>query len=85
MKTKITLSNDFHNTSASVFLKKITDGRFAGKYKLSASQAKRLKSRLCPHKDCKCGGVFGQRGGFNLDVINMDYDNNHIIDLANSQ
>jgi len=81
MKT-ITLTNDFHNTSASVQPVAITEGRFAGLYKISRKTALRLRSELCGVSGCTCGGNFGERGGVKLDVVNEDYDRNYIVDLS---
>ena len=81
MKT-ITLSNDFHHTYASVRPVAITDGRFAGMYKISRNTALRLRSKLCGSPGCTCGGNFGERGGIILDVVNEDYDRNYIVDLS---
>jgi len=81
-RTQITLSNDFHNTEATVRPVAITEGRHKGLHKISRKTALRLRSELCGRTDCKCGGDFGQRGGAVLVVVNEDADRNYIIDLA---
>lgn len=82
--TTITLTNDFHNTSANVRPIIIKDGRFAGYYKISRKTAMRLRNELCGSSDCTCGGTFGQRGGAYLDVVNEDCDRNYIINMRSS-
>jgi len=81
---KITLSNNFHNTEATVIPQAITEGRFKGYAKISRKTAMRLKNELCGSADCLCGGNFGERGGSHLEVINEDYERNYIIDLGAS-
>jgi len=78
-KMKITLSNEFHNTETTVNPKAITEGRFKGFYKISASVAKRAKAKLCGINGCTCCGNFGERGGKYVEVMNMDADNNFIV------
>ena len=78
---KILLSNDFHGTEATVRPVPITDGRFAGYYKVSQRVAKRLHNALCGSRDCTCGDTFGARSGHYLEVINQDYDRNFIVRL----
>ena len=80
----VTLTNDFHGTSAAVRPVTITEGRFAGMHKISRKTALRLRSELCGSSGCTCGGNFGERGGAHLAVINEDYDRNYIIDLRAS-
>jgi hypothetical protein len=80
----ITLSNDFHNTSAAVRPVEITSGRFVGLHKISRRTALRLRAALCGNAECTCGGTFGERGGPRLAVVNEDYDRNYIIDLRYS-
>ena len=50
---KITLTNDFHNTS--VTLRMIS--RFP-----TANQVRRAKKALCGFRSCTCSGVLGTRG-----------------------
>jgi hypothetical protein len=83
MKT-ITLTNDFHNSSAAVRPVAITEGRFAGMHKISRKTALRLRSELCGVSGCTCGGNFGERGGVLLDVVNADYGRSYIVDLSRS-
>jgi len=77
----ITLTNSFHNTEANVRPVLITEGRFAGKYKISKATAKRLQRTLCGVSGCTCGGEFGQREAMKIDIVNQDYDNNYIVEL----
>jgi hypothetical protein len=81
---KITLSNEFHSTEATVIPQLIADGRFKGYYKISRKVAMRLRNELCGMSDCSCGGNFGERGGNRLDVCNEDSERNYIIDMSTS-
>lgn len=83
MKT-IILSNSFHNTEATVRPVEITSGRFCGLHKISRKTALRLRRELCGRAGCSCGGVFGQRDGARLEVVNEDFGRNYIIDLRAS-
>lgn len=83
---KITLTNDFHNTEVTVIPQLVTEGRHKGHYKISHKIAMRLRNELCGRSDCTCGGNFGERGQQGevvLDVINVDYDRNFIVQLIN--
>lgn len=80
---QVTLTNDFHGTSATVRPVAITEGRFAGMHKISRKTAMRLRAELCV-SGCTCGGNFGERGGAHLAVVNEDYDRNYIIDMRAS-
>lgn len=77
------LTNDFHNTTASVRPVLISEGRFRGYYKISWRTAKRLRSELCGSAECVCGGTFGERGS-PLSVVNEDYDRNYIVEVHNA-
>lgn len=81
--TKITLTNDFHNTSATVIPQPITTGRFAGYYRISRATQRRLVRELCM-PGCLCSGTFGLRGGEALTatIINEDADRSFILDLT---
>jgi hypothetical protein len=46
-----TIKNDFHNTQA-----RTRGGR------LSVSQERRIKRKLCGSQSCTCGGLIGERG-----------------------
>lgn len=81
---QVTLTNDFHGTSAVVRPVAITEGRFAGKHMITRKTAQRLQRALCGSANCACGGNFGERGGARLAVVNEDYDRNYIIDMAAS-
>lgn len=61
---KITLRNDFHNTSVTLVSK---NG------KLSESQMKKAKRELCC-SGCTCSGEFGYRGPQDIDGIEPIYD-----------
>ena len=81
---QVTLTNNFHNTSATVRPIPITEGRFAGMHKISRKTALRLRRELCGSSDCTSGGNFGERRGAYLAVVNQDYDGNYIIDMRAS-
>lgn len=55
MSKQITLSNDFHNTSAYVRAEVDTYGRLI----LNLAQYQRAMQRLCGMSGCACGGVRG--------------------------
>ena len=80
---KITLTNNFHNTEAVVVAHKITEGRFAGNYRISRHVVRRLRAELCGSAHCTCGDTFGarMRGGNPIEIINEDYERNYIVDL----
>lgn len=84
MPKPITLTNDFHNTSATVRPVPIKSGRFAGYHKIAWKTVMRLRRELCGRTGCKCGGQFGERGGAYLYVTNEDSDRNIIIDMRAS-
>jgi hypothetical protein len=77
---KITLTNDFHNTEATVIPVLITEGRFSGKYKISRKTAQRLHRELCGSKECCCGDTFGARGGNRFEIVNEDFERNYIVE-----
>ena len=81
---KISLTNDFHNTSATLHPQMVTSGRFTGYYRISRRSTLRLRSKLCGSTDCSCGGIFGERGGLPLDVVAQTADCIYMIDLAQS-
>ena len=76
---KTTLTNDFHNTEAAFIAQRITEGRFAGKYKISRKTAMRLRRELCGVEGCICGDEFGARPGAPIRVITEDHERNYII------
>ena len=84
MTTQITLTNDFHNTSATVRPVPIKSGRFAGYHKIAWKTVMRLRRELCGRTGCKCGGQFGERGGAYLCVTNEDEFGALIIRLGSS-
>ena len=84
MTTQITLTNDFHNTSATVRPVPIKSGRFAGYHKVTRATMLRTRRKLCGRTGCKCGGQFGECGGAYLYVTNEDSDRNIIIDMRAS-
>jgi hypothetical protein len=59
MKTKLTLTNDFHHTSVNV---QATDAGAPGVSRLSKSQAAKCFKALCGVAGCTCGGELGERG-----------------------
>jgi len=66
MKKRITLTNDFHNTSVTLIAEHVGsvedwDGEQAPLYRLAPSQIKRAKRALCA-KGCLCSGEMGTRG-----------------------
>lgn len=84
---KITLSNDFHETEATVVPRKYgppspTTGQ--QRYAVSHRTAQRLRKELCGQEDCCCGGTFGERGGSYLYVISQDQNRNWIVNLRAS-
>ena len=81
---KFTLTNDFHNTEATIRPVAITSGRFAGLHMVSRATLLRVKRKLCGMTGCCCGGQFGERGGAYLRVVNEDGDRNLIIDIGGS-
>lgn len=80
---KITLTNEFHNTEATVIPQLITEGRYKGYQRISRNVVLRLRRDLCGNPECSCGGTFGERGGTSLEVINEDSDRNYIIGEVN--
>lgn len=81
---QVTLTNDFHGTSANVRPVPIKEGRFAGLHMVSRRTALRLRGELCGSIGCTCGGTFGERGGAHLDVVNQDGDRNYVVDMRAS-
>ena len=96
MKT-LTLTNDFHQTSATIRPTEITAEmvshadrtsaltlqRYIGKYLITRRQAKRAKKALCGMRDCCCGGQFGDRGSAQyFSVLNETYNRDYVIDIA---
>jgi hypothetical protein len=53
-KTKITLTNTFHNTSINLV---VGEPDQYGEYAISESQARRAIRALCGITDCRCGGM----------------------------
>lgn len=53
---KITFSNNFHNSSASIILAKENEKQFLhyGEIRIKNSQYRRLKKSLCGLSDCRC-------------------------------
>ena len=81
---KATLTNNFHNTEATISPVEIKEGRFAGYHKVSRATMMRARRTLCGVSGCQCGGQFGERGGAYLNVINEDSDRNLIVDMKAS-
>ena len=55
--TIITLTNEFHNSAASVRVPAADAA--TGRVIITASQAKRAAKKLCGMMDCTCGGIRG--------------------------
>ena len=81
---EFTLTNDFHNTEATIRPVAITSGRFAGLHMVSRATMLRIKRKLCGMTGCCCGGQFGERGGAYLRVVNEDGDENLKIQSKNN-
>lgn len=64
--SKFTISNDFHNSTATV---KIALGAW-----LSKSQIARVRAQLCGISGCTCGGNLSERGkqSVEIDVAGQD-------------
>ena len=62
-KMKITLTNSFHNTEASMTIP--ANGMISG------SVVRRVRRELCGIKGCQCGGNFGERGGYVPEVVGV--------------
>lgn len=75
--TTITLTNNFHNTSANVQLVQADNGL----YRISRATARRLRNKLCGSTDCTCGDTFGARGGVQMQIVapRSDY---YLVELA---
>lgn len=71
---KITITNDFHNTAASLNIE-------IGK-PLSASQIARARRTLCGIDGCTCGGNLGERGAQNVQIDVRGYRNDGGLDIA---
>jgi hypothetical protein len=61
MKTNLTLTNDFHNTSANLRATVLWHGMHC-EVSLTAHQMKRAARKLCGVTGCTCGGPAGIRG-----------------------
>ena len=60
----ITLRNDFHNTTTTVWPQD---------HRLTAEQIAEAKRRLCGSSDCMCGGIRG-RQDVRLELLDSDGD-----------
>jgi hypothetical protein len=60
----ITLRNDFHDSQATVRVGE--DGY------LSPSQIRRVRKSLCGIEGCCCGGMLGERGQQDVEIIAVD-------------
>ena len=63
------LTNNFHNTHATVKPKPITDGWY-----LTARQVRRAWLKLCGMADCHCSGDLGARGPQEFDEAEHCHD-----------
>lgn len=75
-KQKITLGNDFHNSSAVVIAE--IDERDDRRYvMLSKSQYDRARRKLCGLSQCTCGGIRGIQLGPDGRRIYVEHEINH--------
>ena len=74
--TIITLTNNFHGTTATV--RPIPERQGVGY--ISRRTVLRLRRALCGISGCMCGGQFGERDG-HLDVINQTSDRGYLVRL----
>ena len=65
MARKITLTNNFHNTSVNLMVEND---------RLTLNQIKRAKRQLCGCKGCCCSGEIGTRGTQDGFEIEPDFD-----------
>lgn len=74
----VTITNEFHNTSATVRVGK-----------MSAANAKRVAKKLCGVSGCTCGGPLGHRGrqktqdGLDIEIIQITFDGDVEVRLYN--
>lgn len=68
--TKITLTNDFHNTEINLVAKQNSKGVLY----FSKSQCQKAQRTLCGIKGCGCSGVLGTRGSQQITEQNEKYD-----------
>lgn len=59
---KITLKNDFHNSSVTLNAEVLSHVYHTATAYLSANQVKRAKQKLCGINGCTCSGDAGTRG-----------------------
>lgn len=69
---KITLTNNFHNTSINLIL--------SNHNRLSLRQVRRARETLCGMKDCHCSGDAGERGEGNPMIYIEPGDDYAIVD-----
>lgn len=60
MRKKITIKNDFHDTSVNL---RVVLGQ-----PLTANQIRRAWKKLCGDNDCVCGGRIGERGKQDVEI-----------------
>jgi len=58
--TKITLTNDFHNTSVNLV---VTDHGPGDTVVISDGQYRRARRELCGMAECRCGGTYSDDHG----------------------
>lgn len=69
---KITLTNNFHNSSCNVFPKGELEKLFNRQaYRISYATFKRIENKLCGCKECCCGTT---RGDKNFRLVKFDYN-----------
>lgn len=62
IKTKIILTNDFHNTSCQLRVELFSHYDSESTAYITACQAKKAKAILCGSNNCNCSGKVGTRG-----------------------
>ena len=72
-RTKITLTNNFHDTAINLVVRGA---------QLSLHQVRRARRALCGMADCQCGGDLGERGGSNPMVYLERGADHAIVDFA---
>jgi len=63
----ITLTNDFHHTSADIRVASLP-------HRITASQHRRLKATLCGATGCTCGTIRGPQYGPDGQLLTIAYD-----------
>jgi hypothetical protein len=79
IEMKITLTNQFHGTEATMIAKPVSGNT----YRISGRTVKRVRADLCGNSDCLCGGNFGERGrqSVSVEVVGITEDNGYVIEI----